>query len=70
MPILSRLMQLSVTPDFIKEMQAQGYPSWVWTVDDPAGDNQILQTPGVEAIITNHPDLAVRQPSSLNASQE
>lgn len=58
------------TPDFIKEMQAQGYPAWVWTVDDPAEMTQFLQTPGLEAIITNHPDLAVRQRSKLNASQE
>lgn len=56
-----------VTPDFIKEMQAQRYPAWVWTVDDPAEMTKFLQTPGVEAIITNQPDLAVRQRSKLNA---
>lgn len=59
-----------ITPGFLKEMQAQGYPAWVWTVDDPAEMTQFLQTPGVEAIITNHPGLAVRQRSNLHASQE
>ena len=59
-----------VTPDFISEMQAQNYPAWVWTVDDPAEMTKFLQTPGVEAIITNHPDLAVRQRSSPSTNQE
>lgn len=59
-----------VTPDFISEMQAQNYPAWVWTVDDPAEMTKFLQTPGVEAIITNHPDLAVRQRSQLSTNRE
>jgi glycerophosphoryl diester phosphodiesterase len=59
-----------VTPDFISEMQAQNYPVWVWTVDDPAEMTKFLQTPGVEAIITNHPDLALRQRSQLSMNRK
>jgi glycerophosphoryl diester phosphodiesterase len=59
-----------VTLDFTNKMQAQGYPAWVWTVDDPSEMTKFLQTPGVEAIITNHPDLAVRQRSSPSTNQE
>lgn len=35
-------------------------PIWVWTVDDKRSMKRYLETSGVEAIITNRPDAALR----------
>jgi glycerophosphoryl diester phosphodiesterase len=44
---------------FAQRMQAAGLPLWVWTVNDPITMDELLASQDVEAIITDHPDVAV-----------
>jgi glycerophosphoryl diester phosphodiesterase len=44
---------------FAEQLWKQGYPIWVWTVDDPEQIAKFQRLPGVQAVITNRPDLAV-----------
>ena len=48
-----------VSPRFIQDAQRAGLPVQVWTVDDEQ-DMRRLLTWGVDALITNRPDVAVR----------
>ena len=48
-----------VSPTFIKCAHAAGLEVQVWTVDDPADMRRLLEW-GVDALITNRPDIAVR----------
>jgi glycerophosphoryl diester phosphodiesterase len=48
-----------VSLGFAEQLWDQGYPVWVWTVDDPEQIAKFLRIPGVQAVITNRPDLAV-----------
>jgi glycerophosphoryl diester phosphodiesterase len=54
-----------VSPRFADHLFTQGYPVWVWTVDDPEAMKVLLQTPGVQALITNRADLALEIRSRL-----
>jgi glycerophosphoryl diester phosphodiesterase len=45
-----------ITPDYVQAMKARGYRINVWTVDDPDEMRRLLDW-GVDAIITNHPDV-------------
>jgi glycerophosphoryl diester phosphodiesterase len=57
-----------VSPDFARRFSDEGYPVWVWTVDEPEEVARFLRFPGVQAVITNRPDLAVEARSRLNAN--
>ena len=48
-----------VTPRFVRDAHRAGLPVKVWTVNDPA-DMRRLVAWGVDALITDRPDLAVR----------
>jgi glycerophosphoryl diester phosphodiesterase len=50
---------LQADPDFVARAHARGYQVYVWTVDDAADVNFVLDL-GVDTIITDHP-LEVRQ---------
>jgi len=51
-----------VTPAYVRAMKAKGYRINVWTVDDPDEMRRLLDL-GVDAIITNRPDV-LRQVTS------
>ena len=48
-----------VSPQFIRYAHDAGFKVQVWTVDDPADMVRLLEW-GVDALITNRPDLAVK----------
>jgi glycerophosphoryl diester phosphodiesterase len=53
-----------VTPGFVRRAHAAGVPVQVWTVDREADMRRLLGW-GVDAIITDRPDIAVRVVRSL-----
>jgi glycerophosphoryl diester phosphodiesterase len=57
-----------VSMDFTRRLSEEGYPVWVWTVDEPEEIVRFLRFPGIQAVITNRPDVAVEARSSLNAN--
>jgi glycerophosphoryl diester phosphodiesterase len=48
-------------------MKRLGYPVWVWTVNEPKRMERML-TLGVDAIITDRPDLALGLQQRLASS--
>ena len=57
-PELSGLLRI-VSPRFIREAHATGLKVQVWTVDEETNMRRLL-TWGVDGLISNRPDLAVR----------
>lgn len=45
---------LRADPDFVARAHARGHPVYVWTVDDPADVEFVLDL-GVDTVITDHP---------------
>lgn len=54
-----------VTPGFAGPLKAMGYPICVWTVDDPAAMAKFFAMDGVQAVITNRPEVAIEVRSNL-----
>jgi glycerophosphoryl diester phosphodiesterase len=54
-----------VSPRFVSHVHRAGLPVKVWTVDDP-GDMRRLLSWGVDALISDRPDLAVGAIAALN----
>jgi len=50
---------------FARRLTAKGFPIWVWTVDNPRRIQRLLATRGVEAVITNAPDLGLKAREQL-----
>ena len=50
---------------FSRRLRANGFPLWVWTVDDPGLIQKLLGDLSVEAIITNVPDVALAARSQM-----
>ena len=58
--LLREVLQLRAEPRFVARAHARGHRVYVWTVDDPADVDYVLDL-GVDTIITNRPDVAVRE---------
>ena len=48
-----------ITPEFLTEARRNGLEVWQWTVNDPVEMKRLIGI-GIDGIITNHPDQALR----------
>jgi glycerophosphoryl diester phosphodiesterase len=56
-----------VTPKFLAAAHRNGIEVHVWTIDDPAQMRELLSL-GVDGIVTDRPDLALRVMTSADSS--
>lgn len=59
------LEQSSYTPEFLDGARAAGKPLYMWTVDDEVAIRDYLRL-GVDGIVTDHPDVAMRDRTLLS----
>lgn len=61
--------RMLVRMGLLRRLRAAGFPVWVWTVNDATRIRRLLQA-GVEAIITDVPDLAVQLRDRIQSPAE